>query len=393
LVRAALADPDAPEHGQALGYISLLRAVKAASNGALLREQVLTLVAEEEAPGPSELSAWLALDPDSALMLASRQLSEGNFTVLSALWRHPVPGRRLLAELDVTTLDSSEQYRLLRIIQAWGPGPEDETLLADMAARGSEAAALAATGLLLRLKPGDETLQEQLWEAARGDEARHSAVAEAIRLSHDGELAAALVPWVAAGDGAGGSGTVDAARLHAAYALTQLPGEQAALMRTRLLDSGTPAEQWQARLGQLLRAGDPQPWNSAVAEAGPSSTDLWVALEPRDASHPALLDTYARAAADGDERLRALAALHLNRYGGDESQDTVEQMLAALVEDEADTVATVAWQSAAQLRLAGLTSRALETIADPEAGAGRRLAAAGYALVAAEALAASGEDS
>lgn len=392
LVSAALAGSDAPEYGQALGFISLLRSVKAASNGARLREQVLTLVAKEETPGPSEISAWLALDPDSALMLASRQLSEGNFTVLSALWQHPVSGRRLMAELDITTLDSTEQYRLLRIIQAWSPGPEDETLLMDMAARGSEAAALAATGLLLRLRPGDETLREQLWEAARGDKSRRSSVAEAIRLSHDAELAAALVPWVAAGDSAAATVT-PTAELHAAYALTQLPGGQATLMRTRLLETGTPAVQWQARLGQLLRGDDPEPWNSAVAEAGLASTDIWVALEPRDAIHPALLNTYSRAAADGDERVRALAALHLNRYGGDESQDTVEQLLAALVADEADTVAAVAWQTAARLRLTGLTPRALETMADTEAGAGRRLAAAGYALVAAEALAISGEDS
>jgi hypothetical protein len=378
---------------------------------------------------PSEVvAAWLATQPEAAekhVLLAARS---GNDAVLLALRCFPERGRAVLTQLAGPGapaakhgLTAAQGNRALELLREWGSAQPGDAPLLRLLAELEPRVAYRAEGYLLRLQPDDEAALGELDSAirsARGNEL--TAAIEGARIAGDARLAAALVglaaqaklgperiapaPGAAAagkpGADAGGQAgrPADGASANApappnspggpsespsvvlaAYALTYMPGDQAELVRTKLLGAVEPLLRWQARLGELLH-GNPRPWQQALREQGADGRALWLALEPQEARDPALLDTYKLAAVSAGPDVRGRAARQLNRYGEQQSERTVGRLLARLVRDEVPAVCEAAWYTLGELALrpAGVDPQAavVDTRLLPEV----RLAAADCAL-------------
>ncbi len=142
--------------------------------------------------------------------------------------------------------------------------------------------------------------------------------------------------------------------LYTMYALCFLPGEQASLLRQKLLEAKDPNVAWHARLGELL-AGNPEPWNTALEQEG-FSYQFWLALQTREAVSTELLSTYEKAATSEESSYRIDVARQLERFAdlGPEGIGAEDNRLVALLQlltkDSLDPVRQMAWFSAAELR-------------------------------------------
>jgi hypothetical protein len=356
---------------------------------AALKEQVLEQAEQAGETGPVELAAaWLYFAPKPAERFISTQVPGGGTQYLESLRYSPEAGRRVLNGLDIAALAKAEAYRVVSLLQSWGDiGAEDEALLRALGKRGEMDIALWATGQLARLHPADEALSESLFSAVRDAVPEgFSAAAEGARVSGLAGLADAFVPFCAKaqlGEPPEGQAAAPDRQLEfSAYALAYLPGDQAALMRRKLLSASQAAVRWQACLGKLLH-GDPQPWDAAVAKAGIDDKDLWVTLQPPQALHAALLPTYLAAAKSERLFTRGLAATELNRYAQMKSDPMLGEALALLVHDAEAEVRATAWYTLGGLGLKISGSDPLEAVRNSGEDPAVRLAAAYAALAAA----------
>jgi hypothetical protein len=261
-------------------------------------------------------------------------------------------------------------------------------LLQQLAQSSEPRTQLRAIGYLCALGQASPKQVALLKEALRSDRINSlSAAAEACRICRDPALAAVLVnpaALIPLGDAplAGGA-QPESTGLYASYALAYLPGDQAKLLRTKLLDAADKRIRWQGRLGELLH-GDIKPWYDAVLAADPGDPDMWLTIQPESVADPALLLTYKKTADAADPEVRLRTAQHLNRYGAAASDRLVGEILAKLIADEVPEVAAQAWHSAAVIRLPGRGNAAQLAVDDAAQPATVRLAAAFYVMRQAE---------
>jgi len=355
-----------------------------------LRDEVGTMVATAgDSVLPELAAAWLAVDPQAAEEYIAGRLAAGQIDYVNSLMYAPQSARRVLAKADVAQLDPQMQMRIVRLLVQLRPlTPEDEPLLAELAAGGSEDVKLQVAGLQLALNPEAEERRQLLWKAIRDEQGALSGAAEGIKFSGDARFADALVPLAAEAMIGDEDPEVDKQRrvVFAAYALTYLPGEQAQLMRRKLLGAADPTVRWAARLGELLH-GDPSYWNTAVEKHGVDDPELWIALEPSDVADPELLSTLESAARSTQPDTRVRAARQLNRYSADASNPAVGETLALLIGDQVTEVSAAGWYAAGRLASDGLADQARAVMEDRGRAPDVRLAAAYYLMRVAEAQA------
>ncbi|MCC7477758.1 hypothetical protein IT575_04805 [bacterium] len=172
--------------------------------------------------------------------------------------------------------------------------------------------------------------------------------------------------------------------LYTMYALAFLPGEQADLLRGRLVDAPDPNVAWHARLGELL-AGRPEPWDSALERDG-FSHQVWMALQTREAASPLLLKTYEKGASSEAGADRVDTARQLERFklldpsalGAEDNR--LVALLELLTKDALDPVRQMAWFSAAELRVPRLGAEARRIVQTDSEPPVLRLAACYAAL-------------
>jgi len=369
--------------------IARLRVPPAHPQLAPLKEHVLKQAAQAgDKPPPELAAAWLYFAPRPAerFILARVQADGGQY--LESLRFLPETGRRVLKRLDIAALAKPEAYRVVSLLQSWGDiSAGDEPLLRALSKRGEPEIALWATGQLARLHPQDEALSDKLFSAVRDAVPEgFSAAAEGARVSGLPKLADAFVPTCAKAQlgepPKGQTPAPDRELEFSAYALAYLPGDQAALMRRKLLSAPWAAVRWQAMLGELLH-GDPQPWNDAVAKAGIDDKDLWVTVQPPEAMDRALLPMYLAAAKSKRLFTRGLAATELNRYAQMKSDPMLVEALVLLIHDAEAEVRATAWYTLGGLGLKISGIDPLDVVRNKAEQPAVRLAAAYAALAAA----------
>lgn len=387
-------------------------------------------------PPPELAGAWLALAPAEGEKLLADSFKSGDYRLLPALRYNETVGRRLLRGLDAVNLSASAADTCLNLLREWQRvEPEDEGWLSLLAENKEPATSLRAAGWLLKSRlqqanapadsaggasgstqgsvsenPEDKTaalMRERLAAAVREKytdfHVLESAI-EGIRISGDPRLADSLVNLAAkavdirsaelspAADDADKKTDKDKAAkdetpfaaMYAAYALAYLPGEQAALLRRRMLEAANQSVAWNARLGELL-AGDSEPWETARKRVG-ITPDLLVAVEPPESVHSALLPTYEQMSGSDNPQFRGTAARQLGRYNprlgfsDDRIDNKVVALLSTLCDDNVDAVRQVAWYSAAELRVPELGPKALGLAHSDKISPGVRLAACFAAL-------------
>lgn len=335
------------------------------------------------------IAAWLATDRQASSAWLQQRLAQGHSQQLAALQHEPELGRRVLYQHDWITADRETCEIAMSLLRSWEPAlPGDSAMLQQLAQQENPRTSLRAIGYLIALDAASEQQRGRLKEALRSDRISVLAAAvEACRICRDESLAATLVSAAAkvplASDARPGMSQPDSTSLYSAYALTYLPGEQAGLLRRKLLEATDVRVRWQARLGELLH-GDPQPWYDALLAGPESEADMWLTLQPESVVHPALLLSYKQFAGNADPEQRLLAARHLNRYAGYPSERLLRETLELLVADELPEVAVDAWHSAARCRAAGLENRAQQLLDDTAQPPMLRLGAAYYLLRMAE---------
>ena len=351
----------------------------------LIRQVTGTVEAAGGEPVPELVTAWLAIDPEQATDFIAAKLMDGEEGYLDALAYRPETALALFAEQDPLALSESGRLYLMRMLVAWSPLSAEYTpLLSQLAKAPEPSVRLQAIGMLVALDAADEEQWQELWHAGHDEGGDLEAAVEGIRLSGDGGFAEALVPHavkVQLGEAAELKRSNEA--LYAAYALTFLPGEQARLMRGKLLHATDPMIRWAARLGELLH-GEPRAWQEAIAAEGVSSQAMLVALQPRQVMHPDLLPTYGQLVEQADPNLRALAAGQLNRYAPYTSNPAVVEIAQGLTTDPQPSVRAAAWNTCAELELPGQADSALAVLADESEPGEVRLAAAAYLMLQAD---------
>lgn len=355
--------------------------------GAIADEVLAMVAAAEDAVLPQLAAAWLAVERQAAEDFIAARLAAGQLEYVNSLMYSPEAARQVLARMQLSQADPQMQLRVTRLLAQMRPlTAADLPLLQDLAVSNDRDVSLQAAGMLLAMNADAAEQRRRLWDAIRDQDSALGGAAEGIKLSRDQQLADALVPLAAAA--AIGEEDPEAAKqrkvVFAAYALAYLPGEQAQLMRRKLLGAADPTVRWEARLGELLH-GDASYWNGAVDKHGIDDSQLWLALEPHDATHADLLPTLLRAAKSEDPSIRLQAALHLNRYAADSSKPQVADALELLVADDVTEVSALAWYAAGWLQIGSFTAQAAALIGDGSQAPDVRLAAAYYAMKVAEA--------
>lgn len=337
-------------------------------------------------PPPQLVAAWLSCEPQAAEAFIAEALAAGNPRYIDSLSFSPEIGRAVLGELALAELEADLARRVVRLIMRWPrDAPSDGPLLAQLAEQPNATARLQAIGLLAALGEASERQLKELGDAARAADETLPAAAEGIRLSGDAALAGSLVN-LAARARLGPEDPEQPKRreaLYASYALTGLPGEQARLLRSKLLGSADPTVRWQARLGELLQ-GEPSYWDEAVRASGAAEQEIWMALDPLDISHPLLLPTLRQAASLDEPHWRGLVAAQLNRYGALASERGVRELIDELLSDADAGVRGAAWFAAGTLGLWDQTERAEAAALDEAEEPAVRIGAAFCALRAAE---------
>jgi hypothetical protein len=335
LLRDAL-KADGAAAATALALIARLPAEKAS----LFAGQIDVDTDSQTEPTRQQLAAWLTVDPASAVKFLESGLSAGRAECYMALAHNPEAGRPLLARLELEPGDTKHGALSLDLLRVWGGAePGDAVLLRQLLGSEDPAVKYRAAGHLLALGEGGDAEFELLRSAVRARSVGWVGAIEGIKISGDGRFADVLVPLASqaelAEDGLASAEPEEefsessAVRM-AAYALAYLPGEQAALVRGKLLDGRSQRVRWHARLGELLH-GNPAPWHGAVTNEGIDALELWAVLAPPEARHRELLPLYAAAAYSEDSLLRARAAAQLNRYNDTASSNKVARILARLV--------------------------------------------------------------
>jgi hypothetical protein len=296
----------------------------------------------------------------------------------------------VLYQYDWSQADRAMCEAALILLRKWEPlRQSDLPLLRALAGQEDPRSRLRAIGYLLALGAASEQQLGELKAALRSERINElSAAVEACRISRDEALAAVLVSAVAkiplSTDAREGQVQLESTSLYASYALTYLPGEQAGLLRSKLLDASDVRVRWQARLGELLH-GNPLPWYQAMEGGRPESEqDLWLALQPDAVMHPSLLLTYKQLAGSADPERRLLVARHLNRYRAAASERLLRETLEILLTDKQPEIVVDAWHSAAECRVPGFEQQAQRLLDDTAQLPMLRLGAAYYLLRMAE---------
>jgi hypothetical protein len=383
-------EPGYPPLSSTWLVIARMDAMATAPEAASVRTVVMEQVANAGGQVlPGLAAAWLAVSPGDATAYAFGLLATGEYSILDALWHQPEVGQKLLAGIDLATLESRDGITVIKLLTHWkriSGDPIDNELLESLAYNPDDNIRLQAIGLLIAQNDAWPGCWAQLKIAVRIEPQMLAGASEGIKLSSDGSLADALVPLAVQAEM--GELNPEASKqrepMYASYALAYLPGEQAQLMRRKLLGAVDPAVRWQARLGELLH-GDPAYWQAAVDQDGIDDFDMWVTLEPEDAWHVDLLPTYAEVAQSEQPRQRSLAALHLNRYRSLTSNETVLEIITALVADGNEETRAIAWYTAGELGLSALREQALGIVENADKPGAERIAAAYCALKLAEA--------
>lgn len=340
------------------------------------------------APPIGIVSAWLAVEPEAAADWLVTQVKQGQVPYLNALLPHPELGRQVLAQTDLRGAGRETTEIVLLLLRKWEPLEQgDAALLQELAASAEPRVKLRAIGYLLALGAADAAQVEELKEALRSDKISVLASAvEACRISRSEELAATLVGPAAQIPLTGTADSYDqptSTSLYASYGLAYLPGEQAQLLRSKLLNAEDVRVRWQARLGELLH-GDIEPWYDALLAGTDSQQDMLLAIQPEGVADQALLLTYKQLSTDKTPEVRLAAAQQMNRYAAYASDPLVKEVLQTLQGEETIQIAAQAWHSAAQIGVPGMGARAQAVLDNGEAPPAVRLAAAFYLLRQAE---------
>ncbi|MBN2082656.1 hypothetical protein JW859_10695 [bacterium] len=375
-----------PPLGPAWQLLGQLRHCSSDPELAALNRRVTGMVeAAGGEPVPELATAWLAVEPEQATEFIAAKLAADAEGYLDALAYRPEIALAIFADTDPLALSAAGQLYLVRMLVAWRPLSADYLpLLTKLAQAEAPKARLQAIGMLIPLGSASDEQWQELWHAGHDGGADMEAAVEGIRLSGDGGFADALVPHAAkARLGEAQESKPQHEVLYAAYALTFLPGEQAQLMRRKLLAAADPTVRWAARLGELLH-GTPRPWEEAVAAEGATVPALLVALQPKQVVHPDLLPTYTLLAGQPDASLRIMVASHLNRYTPYTSYPAAAELATGLAADTAPEVRAAAWLAIAELGLPDLGAEAAAIVADETQSGEVRLAAAAYLMMQAD---------
>jgi hypothetical protein len=351
--------------------IAQLDKLAEAPGGAAVRAEVGSDVEQFEGRPPVELvAAWLNCAPEPAREFIVERARQGDWSYIDALWFQPELARELLADKATRLVPDSGvsatlAQRWLSLQAFWGRVTERDGDLLGVISNLPNVPrdSLRATGWLLRLQPERKEYIEYLTlglvKAVPGKYAPLEGAAEGIKLSRHEAFAELLVP-IAATVVLSDTKFVgklaklkdmqeaNAQQLYMAYAVTYLPGEQAKLMRTKLLKAKDARIAWQARLGELLH-GNPAPWDAAITKDGFKTNDWWVALQALDSPEPALLPTYRRMAESGDASVKLRALAQLGRFRQYAGNAEVAEIITMLTKDEVPEVRATAWYAAGKV--------------------------------------------
>jgi hypothetical protein len=309
------------------------------------------------------VAAWLAVQPEAATEFIRTQAKASDWSFISAYWFHPElarplladPATRILAPRAIADKRSEVPKRWLELQSGWGVvTPADEQLLIAISERqGDPGNTLRAAGWLLRLDPDSKRFVDYLnlgiGRIAPGEIGVTMGATEGAKISRHEQLAEAFVPLAAKTPLKKDKEAKTPAELHfVAYALTYLPGEQASLMRRKMLDAQDPLIQWQARLGELLH-GDPQPWDDAIKAEGLAGKEWWLALERIEEPSVLLVPTLQQMAESEDASLRLRAAAFLGKFGWNSRLKEALDLVDKLAADDVAEVRTAAWYSAGRI--------------------------------------------
>jgi hypothetical protein len=401
-VAAALEKPT--EGYPALAYtwivISQLDKLETAPGGGAIRAKMAEYRQKAADRPPHELvSAWLCCNEAAAVEFIKSEGAQGNWRYVASLWYKPDLARELFADpasriVPNARITSELAGRWLDMQNYWADvKPEDEDLLVVISERADDPGnTLRAAGWILRQEPDYQRfidyLELGMKEAGPGKVVLLMGATEGIKISRNPKLTDILVDVVKTvqirGEtppfGQKESDEANTQQLLVAYALCFLPGEQARLMRSKLLNARDPRIQWQSRLGELLH-GNPGPWDEAIAEEKDlSNAHILVALDRVDSPEPALLPTYKRFAESENSSVRIRALDKLARFRPYTDNEEVTGLVEKLMRDEAPEVRSAAWYAAGKLGIGD----PLEVLGDKEESPEVRLAAAYAALMHAQ---------
>ena len=386
----SLRDPAAEDHASLDDCWNIIsRLPQADAFKAQLEQQVAQ---SQTQPGLELLSAWLASNPQAATEYVRGQLKEGNAAALQSLIRHPDIGKQLLLELDLSNQTVDFNDAVLLLIRSWGnPDPGLLPAFEGLAAAPEPVISLRAIGYLLRLGAGSEQDLKRLRDAISNDNENFVAAAEAGKISADERVATAFIPRlvnVALGEP---DPELDwkSQPYFSAYALAYIPGSEAKLIRTRLLDAVNLDIRWQARFGELLQ-GDPASFQEAMLSEGILSPYIQKCTGPPEAAHPDLLPWLEKALAQATEVKRFQLASQLNRYNEHSSDPVLRKLVLGLLEDESSAIRSQGWLLAGQYGYLGRRVEAAGLLESSTEQASVKAAAACYLLLGSDAQKESG---
>ncbi len=379
-LKASLREPGSADHASLEDCWSIISRLPDASPFARQIEQQVTTAAP--ALEFELLDAWVATNPQAALEYVRAQCAEGNPAVLQALIRHPQEGLGLLLELNLSNQSVDFNDATLLLIRSWGT--PDQQLLPVFQALATSAdpnISLRAIGYLVQLDAASDEQLEQLKQAIRSETEHFMAAVEGGKISRSEQLATAYIPRVK--DAPLGEADPelgwDMQPYFSAYALAYIPGTEARLIRTRLMDAANLDLRWQARFGELMQ-GHPASFQQAMLSEGVLSPFVLKCLAPPEAMHPDLLPWYEKAIAQAPEAQRFQLVSQLSRYNEHASDSALRELVLGLLDEDSSRVRGQAWLLAAQFGYTGRRVEAAGLLASETEQAPLKAAVACYLL-------------
>lgn len=334
-----------------------------------------------EKMSPALLTAYMAVDPENCLKYVQRQARAGVLDYLSAIGPDRDVGAWVFEHVHIPADYQGFGDMLMGSILDWGLDPEpylpNLRFLVSIDDEENKVRRAKVAGYLVLI--GVATLEEKqiVIDSLKSDDLMtFIGGIEGLKTAGDPDFADELVGIVAnaeMGDMVQGNDP-DMKVAFAAYGLTSLGGEQAKMLRQRLLLSTNPMIRMEAALGELLQ-GDSSYWNSFFESGKISDVDIWTSLKPLDAWHPDLLPFYLSQVNADVLNYRIRVANNLSRYREYANDEIVQEILFNLFDDQEVIVREHAWLIASQLLPEHYLDKALSVLQDEEEHPKVRLAA------------------
>lgn len=334
-----------------------------------------------EQMSPALLAAYMAVDPENCLKYVQRQAKAGVLDYLIAIGPDRDVGAWVFEHVHIPEDYQGFGDMLMGSIVDWGLDPEPYLpnlhFLVSIDDEDNKVRRAKVAGYLVLI--GVATLEEKqiVIDSLKSDDMMtFIGGIEGLKIAGDPDFADELVGIVATAEigDLDQDSEPDMKVAFAAYGLTSLGGEQAQMLRQRLLLSTNAVVRMEAALGELMQ-GDSSYWNSFVASGEISDDNIWTSLKPIDAWHPDLLPFYLGQVKADVLNYRIRVANNLSRYREYANDEIVQKILFNLFDDQEVIVREHAWLVASKLLPEHYLDKALSVLQDEEEHPKVRLAA------------------